>query len=288
MSIDGATTDRRLTEVGYWDGVHAAEDMAWSRTGTPVKARLKKLLGPRLLASMRAYDDYLLWDVIFPPELGPRAGQRVVEIGSAPGEFVARLHERFGLDPYGIEYSHPGADLNRRLFAAAGLDPAHVIEADFFAPEIQERYRESFDVVLSRGFVEHFSDVDEVVGKHLNLLKPGGLLVVLIPNLRGVNLALSWLFHREVVAMHNLDIMTRERFGSLFSGARVDRVFCDYVGTFNFCLFNARPDSLMRLPLAACMKAQPLLNALFRLLFKDKGVESPWLSPNLLFIGTKR
>ena len=44
----------------------------------------------------------------------------------------------------------------------------------------------------------------------------------------------------------------------------------------------------MRLPLAAGMKAQVVLNALFRLLLKDRGAESPWLSPNLLFLGIKR
>lgn len=279
--------NQRLTEEGYWDGVHAAEDAAWSRTPTPAR-RLKRLLGPRLVASLRAYDNYLLWDVILPRHLEAFRGGRAVEIGSAPGDFVARLAERFGLAPHGIEYSAPGAELNRRLFAARGFDPGHVIEADFFDPALHERYRESFDVVLSRGFIEHFSDVEDVVEKHLGLLRPGGLLMVIIPNLRGVNLALSWLFHREVVAMHNLEIMVRDRFASLFAQTRLERRFCDYYGTFSFYLFNAREGSLMQRPLAACMKAQLPLNALFRAVLGDRGAESPWLSPNLLFLGIKR
>jgi SAM-dependent methyltransferase len=300
MRADGVP-NQRLTEVGYWDGVHAGEDQVWTQSQVApgrepgpalarahLKSGLKKLLGARLLASMRAYDHYLLWEVILPMYLGGRPGAKVMEIGSAPGEFLVRLNERFGLVPYGIEYSPRGAELNRRLFATHGLDPDNVIQADFFAPEVHERYRGSFDVVLSRGFIEHFRDVEDVVGKHLNLVRQGGLLVVIIPNLRGVNLALSWLFHREVVAMHNLDIMARDRFAALFPGDQVEPLFCDYFGTFSFYLFNTRPGSLMRLPLAACTRAQLLLNALFRLVLKDRGGDSPWFSPNLLFVGVKR
>ena len=52
-----------------------------------------------------------------------------------------------------------------------------------------------FDVVMSRGFIEHFDEPSSVVDRHLDLLKPGGLLVVSIPNLRGVNGLLTRFFH---------------------------------------------------------------------------------------------
>jgi len=300
MSAD-APANQKLTEVSYWDGVHSVEDqvrsleapnagrepaLAPARAG--IKARLKKLLGPRLLTSMRAYDDYLLWDVILPRYLAGRRGAKVVEIGSAPGELLVRLHARFDLVPYGIEYSPRGAEMNQRVFTAHGLDPANVIQTDFLAPEVHGRYRESFDVVLSLGFIEHFRNVEDVVAKHLNLLRPGGLLIVGVPNLRGVNLPLCWLFHREVVAMHNLDIMAPKRFAALFPGEQVERLFCGHFGTFSFGLFTTPPGSLMGLVLAGCMKAQLLFNAIFRLLFEDRGAESRWFSTHLLFVGVKR
>jgi SAM-dependent methyltransferase len=181
-----------------------------------------------------------------------------------------------------------GADLNRKLFAAHGADPANVIQADFFDPALQERYRGWFDVVVSRGFIEHFHDVEDVIRKHLNLLRSGGLLVVAIPNLRGINKPLSALFHREALAMHNQNIMTRERFASLFPSEQAERLFCGYYGTFSFYLFSAPPGSPMRVLLAACMKVQPVLNSLFRLLLEERGAESRWFSPTLLFLGVKR
>jgi len=289
--------NQRLTNQGYWDGVYAGEEWSLARSAPASKparalalleARLKKLLGSRLIASMSAYDEYMLWDVILPRYLEGRSGEKVVEIGSAPGQFLVRLKHRFGLVPYGIDFSSVGADLNRQLFAAGGADPANVIQADFFDPALHERYRGWFDVVVSRGFIEHFRDVEDVIRKHLNLLRSGGLLVVAIPNLQGINKQLSALFHREVLAMHNQNIMTRERFASLFPSEQAERLFCGYYGTFSFYLFRARPGSPMRVLLAACMKAQPVLNSLFRLLLKERGAESSWFSPTLLFVGVKR
>lgn len=291
----------RLTAKQYWDVLHGS-DFPVSKGAAPgvapegakpisragLKARGRRLLGARLREALRNYDDYLLWERILPRYLSRVAGSRAVEVGSAPGEFLARLHERFGLEPYGIEYSPVGAERNRQVFAAHGIAPDRVIQADFFAPEIDERYHEAFDIVVSRGFIEHFRDVEDVVARHLALLRPGGLLIVLVPNLKGVNRLLSWFFDRRVLAMHNLEIMRRDRYARLFPEPSVRRLFCDYYGVFNLCLFSIRPGSPMRPLLLLGMKLQLALNALFRLVLREGRAESRWFSPNLLFVGVKR
>lgn len=280
----------RLTEGRYWDAVHVAEGV--QRAPSPprrgLRGRLKTWLGPRWMAAASDYDQYRLWEVILPRYLEGMRGKTAVEVGSAPGEFLVRLHRRFGLVPHGIEYSEVGAELNRRVFSDAGVDPAGVIHADFFSPEVEARYKESFDVVLSRGFIEHFDDPREAVRRHLGLLRPGGILLVSVPNLRGVNFAASWLLDREVLRMHNVGIMDRDRYASLFPGDVVEPLLCTYYGTFSFRLYNARAGSWGRLPLEACMKAQVPLNMAFRVLLREGGLESRWCSPNLLFVGRKR
>lgn len=296
MSKQNVTSAHRLTERNYWDTVYrgseghpeAAPFDLDTSIGRRLKTRIKRILGPAFIDALRNYDDYLLWEVILPRFLQKRPGQSAVEIGSAPGDFLVELHRRFGLVPYGIEYSPVGADLNRRSFGSAGLDPKRVIEADVLAPATHAQYREFFDVVLSRGFIEHFADPTDVIARHLDLLKPGGLLIVGIPNLRGLNLLLSSIFDRQVVAIHNLDIMTRGRFAALFPDDFITPLFCDYYGTFNFRLINTRPTSSLRPVLAICHKIQPLLNLIFRGLFGRRGAESRWFSSNLLFIGIKR
>jgi 2-polyprenyl-3-methyl-5-hydroxy-6-metoxy-1,4-benzoquinol methylase len=280
-----------LSRREHWDAVHAAEaagsapPRATSRASR-LRRALRGLLGGRLREAMSSYDDHLLWDVIYPRHL-PAAGAEVVEIGSAPGEHLARLAERFGLVPYGIEYSASGVDVNRALFARRGLDPRNVVALDFLSEQCLESYRERFDVVISRGFIEHFQDPAEVVLRHLELLKPGGLLVVTIPNLRGLNHALTRLFHAELIPMHNLEIMDLPAFRRLFDVAALRPLRCGYLGSFSFYLFNVKPGSRLAPVLAACMRVQPLLNVLYRALFGDRGAENRFTSSQLVYVGSK-
>lgn len=280
-----------LTRREHWDAVHASEKAASEEPREATKSwprrTIKRWLGTRLADYMSSYDDHQIWDVLYPRHM-PLPGATVLEIGSAPGEHLAKLSETFGLVPYGIEYSASGVEVNRAVFAARGLDPRNIIEMDFFSDECLLGYRERFDVVVSRGFIEHFEDPSRVVDRHLEVLKPGGLLIVTIPNLRGLNHALTLFFHRELIPMHNLGIMSKVPFFQLFDTTRVRPLVCAYVGTFSFYLFNVKTGSPLGPLLRACMKLQTMLNVLFRVCLGDKGAENRFTSSQLIFIGIKR
>ncbi len=290
-----------LTQRQYWDLTHVSEEAFLERKnqirnippGTqPLNRRfktfVKKLLGKRVLEYMGSYEDHLLWNVIYKNHLPKKAGAKVLEVGSAPGDFLVRLSETFEFVPYGIEYSDKGVNLNRQVFAENNINPNNVIHGDFLSDEFHKRYAGYFDMVISRGFIEHFTDAKSIVEKHLNLLAKGGVLVISIPNLRGFNYLLARMFHKEVLAMHNLTIMRKQEFKELFDRQRLSPLFCNHYGTFNFGLFNARDNSLSQWLLGLCMKFQVTLNFAFRLLLGEKGAESSSFSPALIFIGVKR
>ncbi|MBA2525103.1 MAG: hypothetical protein H0V18_04855 [Pyrinomonadaceae bacterium] len=121
----------------------------------------------------------------------------------------------------------------------------------------------------------------------MNLLSEGGYLIVSIPNFRGVNYALTSIFNKELIPLHNLDIMRKAEFLKLFDRADLLRLFCDYYGTFSFYLFYTKKDSPMRFALRLSYKLQPLLNLIFRLVLRKTGAEGELVSPYLLFIGRK-
>lgn len=281
----------RLTRREHWDAVHAFEKADARKTPEAEKSwarrTMKRLVGSRFVEYMSSFDDHQIWDLLYRRHM-PLPGASVVEIGSAPGDHLVKLSETFGLVPYGIEYSPAGVDVNRALFASRGLDPSNVLAMDFFSEECQEANRERFDVVVSRGFIEHFEEPRSVVDRHIDLLKPGGLLVVTIPNLRGVNQALTRLFHPELIPMHNLSIMSKVSFLQLFDTTRVRPLVCAYVGTFSFYLFNVKEGSRLAPLLGLCMKAQSLLNVLFRTCLGDRGAENRFTSPQIIFMGVKR
>ena len=281
----------KLTEKAHWDGVHLGEIVRFAPPGASIRTKaagaVKRVLGKNVLQRMTAYDDYLLWDVILPRFVPRMVGAKAVEVGSAPGDYIVRFSRNHGCVPHGIEYSDVGVEVNRRVFRESGFNPENVIHADVFSEEFGNRYKEQFDVVVSKGFIEHFEDVPAVIDRHANLLKPGGYLIVTVPNLRCVNKTLAQLFDETAIPRHNLKIMQRKVYRTLFKREDLQELFCDYYGTFSFYLFTSGKRTLAKRMLKAAMRFQPLLNLTFRTMLGPRGVESELLSPFLMYIGKK-
>ena len=289
----------RLSSKDHWDALHSQERksiegiigenfQASAGIRSKVVRLTKRWLSPRLFEQMSSYDDFVLWKVIFKTFLPDLVGRSVLEVGSAPGEFLVEMASRYECVPYGIDYSKPGVELNRLVFKRGGLNPENVIHGDLFSEEIQERYKDEFDVVLSRGFVEHFADVPAVIEKHVGLLKPGGHLIITIPNIAGANYLMTRIFNPDLIPIHNLEIMDRENFRQVFYSQNLEELFCGYYGIFNFNLFYSRNNALLRFVLKTLQKTQPPLNLLFRTVAGNRIIEFARFSPSLVFIGVKR
>lgn len=291
---------KKLSTKKHWDKVHEDEAILFDNASSTnavskvlthkrrIITAIKEFLGEQVIERMSNYDDYLLWEVILKKHLPHLEQAKVLEIGSAPGEFLVQFTRKYGCIPYGVDYSEKGIEVNRKVFSANKLDPNNVIHADLFSPEFQEQFKGSFDVVVSRGFIEHFENVEEVIDKHKSLLKKGGYLIVSIPNVKGANYLLAKAFYNELISIHNLEIMNKQEFSKLFKSKGLIPLFCDYYGTFSFYLFYTKQKSIMRLPLNAFHKLQPLLNLTFHTLFRQRGAENALFSPSLLFIGRKK
>jgi SAM-dependent methyltransferase len=274
-----------LSSRKYWDSILSGRKVS----GAPSYVRAaRRILGPSTAAKMGSYEDYLLWNVIYPSYLTGSEGCSVVEIGSAPGRHLVRMREKLGCEVWGLEYSPGGAEANREAFRRAGIDPDRVIEADLFDGAVAGRFSGKFDVVLSRGLIEHFDDPRRAVEIHLQLLRPGGTLMVSIPNMRGANYLQALLFNRRLIPMHNREIMRMGVFRSLFARKDLETLFCGYYGTAKADLFIHRRGPLTGFIMRAAEAFQALLNLLFRLVLRDRGLETSLFSPNLLFIGVKK
>jgi SAM-dependent methyltransferase len=289
----------KLSTKAHWDFVHGARQpqilrpdvtnpqnppLSWSKRGTRA---LKRVLGPSILSRATSYSEYLLWEQMFPEFLHPKEGAKIVEIGSAPGDFLVKFSRKYGSVPYGIEYSDTGAQVNRETFRRHGFNPDHVIHGDFFSDELIDRFRGKFDIVFSRGFIEHFTDVKAVIDRHVDLLAPGGHLFVDVPNFRGVNYPLAQLFDKEAIPRHNIEIMHPDVFSGLFKRDDLQSVACGYYGTFSFYLFSSDTSPVSRGLLRASFKVQLLLNLAFRTFLGKRRLESPMFSPFLNYIGRK-
>ena len=139
--------------------------------------------------------------VLFEETLPHRRNLRFLEIGCYPGRFMWYFDKFFNYDVSGLEYVDWCSQHCRQLLQAAGVK-AEVIHGDLFTympAETEIRY----DVVASFGLIEHFENMGEVIQRHLDLLKPGGYLVLTAPNLQGLYGYMMKTINYKVYQTHN-------------------------------------------------------------------------------------
>lgn len=203
-----------LTEVEFWDNF-------WTDCTLPSEVDWSSSFDRNLAAAIR--------------QNFPAVSGEVLEVGCAPGKWLAFMAGEFGLKPSGVEYSEAGMRATLENFRILGLEPDAIFTGDFF----QMKPPRQFDVVMSFGFIEHFSDVDGVVERHLQWLKPGGVLILGVPNFRGIYWPIQWILDKSILQKHNLNIMKINYFRGLGRRLVLEPLFLDYVGSFEPTLFIA-------------------------------------------------
>jgi SAM-dependent methyltransferase len=156
-------------------------------------------------------------------ELAPVAReQTVLEVGCAPARWLVWYAERFGARVTGIEYTARGAELSRQNLAATGVGGS-IHQGDFFSADFDPG---PFDLVLSLGFIEHFQDLASAFDRHLTFVKPGGRLLIGVPNFRGLIGVLQRWGDPSYLALHNQAAMDPSLYRKLAeaSNLRVDAV----------------------------------------------------------------
>ena len=184
------------TEQAHWDA-------AWQR---PVKKRIPSRLNVGVLNITR-----LLAKHVTP-------GCRYIEIGCAPGKLLAWVAGVLKAEVSGLDYSEPGIARCRDLADALGLGMT-LYHDDFFSHHLDPS---SFDVVTSFGVIEHFDDARPAVKRHLDLVKPGGVALIVIPNYGALYGALQRWCDAPNLALHNLEIMNPSALKALVDSPDVE------------------------------------------------------------------
>jgi 2-polyprenyl-3-methyl-5-hydroxy-6-metoxy-1,4-benzoquinol methylase len=125
--------------------------------------------------------------------------QRLLEIGCAGSAWLPYFAKEFGFEVHGIDYSELGCRQAAQVLANEGVE-GEIVCADFFSPP--EPMLGDFDVVWSRGVLEHFEDTATCASAFSRFLRPGGLMITIIPNLSGVLGLIQRMINRPVFDMH--------------------------------------------------------------------------------------
>lgn len=113
---------------------------------------------------------------------GAIQGLRTIELGSGRGDLSALLAQA-GAKVTLLDISDKALVQARIRFERLGL-PAEYVEADFHSAGAESP--SAFDVALSSGVIEHFEGDERTaaVKAHLDLVRPGGVAIISVPNAR--------------------------------------------------------------------------------------------------------
>jgi len=203
--------DDRLTGQAYWED-------RWERIRAPKEIRrdTKHAVNKELIK---------IFDIYLPHQ----TGLTILEIGGAPGQFLLYFAKEFGYSPHAIDYSTIGCEKMRQAFEIANLDVT-IYNRDIFA-DISDL--PGFDIVFSMGFIEHFSDLDSIVGKHVELLKKQGILLLGVPNYSGISQVVLKRLAPQLLSRHNLETMDIKKWESFEKKYGLKTLFKAYIGGFN-------------------------------------------------------
>lgn len=210
-SSEGPSSGRKTTDE-YWD--NSWRGSIRPRLPSPLNIGVRNLMG-------------LLRRNI-------RKGDRYIELGCAPGKMLAWAASELGAEVSGIDFSPRGCESAAGLFRALGLQGdirCEDLAANTFPPG-------SFDAVCSVGLVEHFDDPAPFIRQHALLARPGGRIVVAVPNYGGLLGRVQARLDPGNLAIHNLGVMSVPGLSAALPLDLVDEVRVFPYGRFSPWLLN--------------------------------------------------
>jgi SAM-dependent methyltransferase len=178
--------------------------------------------------------------------LPPNTAGTFLEVGAYPGKYLWYFHNYYGYAPWGVEYVESCAREAQQMLTAANV-PGRIIIDDFFNLKKESwGHPQGWDLVASFGFVEHFKKPIAVVAKHLEMTRPGGFVVVAVPNHFGWNGRILRHVDKDKWRQHNG--MSLGNLTEAFKLAGYNTIlfagFTGHIGFWNTGLYRRMKDSL--------------------------------------------
>lgn len=161
-----------------------------------------------------------------------KTNETVLEVGCYPGRYL-KVFGEFGYQLNGIDLT-PKVERELPLFLAAqGYKIGSFKQLDFFDTTLQIQY----DVVCSFGFLEHFINWEAVLLRHFQMVKKGGLLLLTVPNFKGIiQFFLHHTFDNVNLKRHNTKAMEINKWRSVLKNdiENCEVLYAGHFGNFDF------------------------------------------------------
>ena len=220
MLEQNITEDKAGNE--YWSEVWQKQDLpkVWDVDSNSIKNYVKHRF-------------YLEFKEIFEKHLPQNKKIALIEVGCARSQILPIFSTKFGFEIAGLDYSEIGCKQ-----AEAILD-REAVKGEIYCCDVFDIPKEligKFDVVLSIGLIEHFSDTTAIVKALSNLLKPNGIIFTNVPNMTSYMGFLQKLFDKKIYDIHIP--LNPEQIAKAHKEAGLEIINCNYFLYTNFLVLN--------------------------------------------------
>lgn len=173
---------------------------------------------------------------LFREVLSGKGFKDACELGGFPGTFSIHIQRDLGVPCSLVDYFIDDKLLKRFLTANRLPDQALTWkETDIL---VDEPAHQTFDFVFSIGLIEHFEDTHQILKAHLKYIKPGGRLLIILPNFTGINGWFQRNFDKENYDKHFIPCMNPELLKTILNDLGGKQVKGGFWGNFSIWLEN--------------------------------------------------
>ena len=163
-----------------------------------------------------------------------------IELGGFPGYYGIFLKKYHGIKVSLLDYFvHPKILNDVLILNDLTINDVEIIETDLFTYQPQQKY----DLVLSCGLIEHFKDTKDIIAKHVPFLNEEGILLITLPNFKGVNGWVQKNFDQYNFDKHYLECMNPAFLSEIAKDLGLKNVEAFYYGKFSTWLENREEKS---------------------------------------------
>lgn len=164
-------------------------------------------------------------DALVDQLLATKSEIRVLEVGCANSQWLPYLAHRSHVSVYGLDYSRIGCTQAQQQLLQQDV-PGNIICCDFF--EFADNCNNSFDLIISFGFIEHFTDPSIPLRQMHQMTTPGGIVLATVPNIKGVYGTIQQIIGGEILNEHIP--MDHRDISNFFNESSLQDVSSGYVG----------------------------------------------------------
>jgi 2-polyprenyl-3-methyl-5-hydroxy-6-metoxy-1,4-benzoquinol methylase len=203
-----------------------------------------------------------------------------LELGCSPGHVSAALVSVANVKPEGVDFADT-ADQYIANLKAVGVEQPILYRCDlreFNPPRL-------YNVVGSFGLVEHFGNSDAILDLHSNLVAPGGMCVIEVPNFKGFPGLYQRLCDPVNLSHHNLNVMKLEVFERFAKrqGHRIVKLkYCGRLRLWGIDRSGPFWQRLLKLGIAGALRI------FARCVSPIVPEGHAWFAPWILYIGVKK